>query len=235
MLAHRVLGALALLLGAVAHEVELLGDRLRAVRARFGDHAADVARAGGGSLQRLVEQAREALEPLLEFLALDIERGDQRVEMGAAFVDRGVGLAVAAVDQFDRLHQHAAVGVELRRELAEVFDHLGGHALEALRSGPTRGWWHAPVRGGDVVHDGREFGHAAGRARFRAAPYSPASRTSLPAAGYWPRADARTARRCRCAACCGSRSSPRPRPRSWPASGRSLRARTIAANSSVVD
>ena len=84
---------------------------------------ADIARARGGVFQRLVEQGGEALQALLEFLALDVEGRDHRVEAGAPLVGRQCGLAVAGVDQLDRLRQRAAVAVELLGKIAEVLDH----------------------------------------------------------------------------------------------------------------
>ena len=71
---------------------------------------------------------------------------------GAALADRLLGAAVALVDQRDRLGQRAAVGVELRGELAEVGQRLVGDGVERadvlvdlvlvtpLRSEP-RSWW----------------------------------------------------------------------------------------------
>ncbi|MBV6489013.1 MAG: hypothetical protein GHHEDOFH_02990 [Pseudorhodoplanes sp.] len=158
---HRVLGALALLFGAVAHQLEGFGDGLRALRAGVGDDAADLARARGGAFQRFVEQVGEALEPLVELLALDVEGGDQRVEIGAPLVDGFVGLAVADVDELHRLDQHAAVHVELAGEVAEVLGHLAGDALEGLdlvrhALGDVAG------AAGGVVHHGGEFRHPAG-------------------------------------------------------------------------
>ena len=86
----------------------------------FGDDAGDLAGAAGGAIERLVEQAGEALEPLLDIVGARVERRDQRLDPGAALAEGGVGVAVAAVDQRDRFGERAAVGVELGGELAEV-------------------------------------------------------------------------------------------------------------------
>ena len=115
--AHRFGGAAALLLGEFARALVLLADRAAAFGARFRHHAGDFARAGGGGFQRLVEQAGEALEPLVEILGADVERGHQRIELHAALVDRGAGALVAGVDQVDGLGEFAAVAVELRRPI----------------------------------------------------------------------------------------------------------------------
>ena len=61
-----------------------LGDRARAGGGRLGDQAGDLARPLGGAFQRLVEQAGEAREPLLEIVALAVERGHQRLELECA-------------------------------------------------------------------------------------------------------------------------------------------------------
>ena len=106
------------------------------------DHAGDVAGAAGGGFQRLVEQAGEALEPLIEILGADVERGDQRVERDAALVDGVLGALVAVVDQLGGLGQLAAVAVELVGQLAEIGDDVRGDVAEvgdvALRPGRWR-------------------------------------------------------------------------------------------------
>ena len=91
----------------------LLLQRAGAFGARIRDDAGDLAGAAGGAVERLVEQAREALEPLLDVVGAGVERGDQRLDRGAALAERGVGVAVALVDQRDRFGERAAVGVEL--------------------------------------------------------------------------------------------------------------------------
>ena len=80
------------------------------------DDAGDLAGAAGGGFQRLVEQAGEALEPLLDVLGADVERGDQRARCWSRRSPTDcLGCAVAAVDQRDGLAELAAVRVELRR------------------------------------------------------------------------------------------------------------------------
>ena len=108
--------------------------------ARFRHDAGDVAGAGGGRFQRLVEQAGEALEPLIEILGADIERGDQRVELHAALVDRVLGALIAVVDQVGRLGEIAAVTVELVGELAEIGDDARGDVAEVADGRLPRGW-----------------------------------------------------------------------------------------------
>ena len=106
--------AVQLLAGAPA----LLLERARAFGARLRDDAGDLAGAAGGALERLVEQAGEALEPLLDVVGAGVERRHQRLDRGAPLGERLVGAAVALVDQRDRLGQRAAVRVELRRQAA---------------------------------------------------------------------------------------------------------------------
>ena len=104
----------------LAGAAALLLQRACALGAGIGDDAGDLAGAAGGAIERLVEQAGEALEPALDVVGAGVERRDQRLDAGAAFAERGVGVAVAAVDQRDRFGKRAAVGVELGGELAEV-------------------------------------------------------------------------------------------------------------------
>ena len=98
----------------------LLLERAGAFGARLGDDAGDLAGAAGGAFERLVEQAREALEPLLDVVGAGVERGDQRLDRGAALGEVVVGAAVALVDQRDRFDERAAVRLELRGKLAEI-------------------------------------------------------------------------------------------------------------------
>jgi hypothetical protein len=69
----------------------------------------------------------EAAEPLLDIERAGIERGDDLVERRPTLAQLLFGAAVALVDQRDRLDQAAAVGVELRGELAEIAQHLVGY------------------------------------------------------------------------------------------------------------
>ena len=109
-----------------AHRLVLLGDGARAFRGRVGDHAGDVARARLGGREQLVEQAGEALEPLVEVLGAVSRLMTTVVERGAAGAERLVGAAVARVDHLDRLRERAAMDVELRGE---------------RRSGRAASWW----------------------------------------------------------------------------------------------
>ena len=102
--------------------VLLLADRAAALGGRLRHDAGDVARAGRGRLERFVEQAGEALEPLIEILGARVERGDQRIERDAALVDAILGALVAPFDQLGGAGEFAAVGVELTGELGEIGD-----------------------------------------------------------------------------------------------------------------
>ena len=87
--AHRLGGAAALVLGAArASLLVLFADRARAFGARFRRPRGRSRGRGRRRLERFVEQAGEALEPLLDILGAGIERGDQRFDRGAALVDR---------------------------------------------------------------------------------------------------------------------------------------------------
>ena len=91
----------------------LLFQGASAFGARIRDDAGDLAGAAGGAIEQLVEQAREALEPLFDVVGARVERADQRLDRRPAFAERGVSVAVALVDQRDGLGEVAAVGVEL--------------------------------------------------------------------------------------------------------------------------
>src|SRR6185312_4924553 len=143
----------------LADALVLLGDGARALGGRLGDDAGDVAGAAGGGIERLVDEAGEALEPLGDLVGADVERGYEGIELNAALVDALLGRAVAALDELGRLGELLAVHVEGPSELAEIGEHLARDLAEAA---DVR--LHAAGRfaGGqrDVVHGADEFGHA---------------------------------------------------------------------------
>ena len=157
--AHRFGGALALFLGIFADAFVLFADGTGAFGARFRDETGDFARARRSGLERLVEQAGEPGQALLEILGADVEGGDQGIELDAPLVDAVLGALVAVIDDLDGLGELAAVNVELPRQLPEVADDLGGDVAEGRdvcldAPGGIAG------RRRDLVHRGDEFGHA---------------------------------------------------------------------------
>ena len=196
--------------GAVAHQLELLGDgRACPCVDALRDHAGDLAGARGGAFERLVEQGGEALQPLLEVLGADVERRDQRVRAwrGARRPMSSVLRLLMSISSTASASARPCA-VELRGKLAEVVEHLGGDAAGTRSMCCVDLVAGEPVRVGDLVHRD-EFGDARRPACSRARSCSRARRSALPAAGCWLRAAARTAWWCRRAACCASRASPR--------------------------
>ena len=86
-IAHGRKRAHLFLIGLFADALVLFADGAGAVGAGFGHQPGNFTGAVGGGLERLVEQAGEALEALLDILGADVERGDQRVELNAALDD----------------------------------------------------------------------------------------------------------------------------------------------------
>ena len=112
---HRILGALAFLLGAVAHQLELLGDGLRALcedvsAIRWPISRARAAELSSDSSSRVEKRFRRCSSSslLMSRVAIIESKLARRSSTDV------VGLAVAGVDHLDRLHQRAAVAVELR-------------------------------------------------------------------------------------------------------------------------
>ncbi len=122
--------AATLLLRMFARGIILLADRTAALGGRLRHDAGDIARAGRRRLEQFIEQAGEALEPLVEILGADVERGDQGIERDPAFIDAFVGALIAAFDQFGGAGQAAAMRVELDGELAEIGEHPRGDVAE---------------------------------------------------------------------------------------------------------
>jgi len=129
-------------------------------RSAWSDYDGKLIAKGGGVFERAVQQAGEALEPLLEIVGLDVERGNQRIEAGAPFVDRLIAAAVALVDHIDSLNQHAALRLELRGKLREILERARGFAMERgdMRTDPVGG---RPAALGHIVHVGDELGQLA--------------------------------------------------------------------------
>ena len=117
---ERLAGALALLLRSLAHEIVLLLDRLHAFVAGVGDDAGDLARPRRRRVERFLEQAGEALQPLTEIFRARVECRNQRLDFGVPTGDRILGSAVADFEQFDGVGERAAVRAELIGKVAEV-------------------------------------------------------------------------------------------------------------------
>src|SRR5581483_4367868 len=95
------------------------------------DGAGDVAGAVGGGVERLVDEAGEALEPLGDLIGADVEGADQRFELDATLVDALLRRAIARLDELGRPGELLAVLIEGTRELAEIGEHLARDLAEA--------------------------------------------------------------------------------------------------------
>ena len=113
-------GALALLVGGHAHQLVLVGDRLGAFGRGFGQHTRDVARAALGRLEGFGEQAREALEPLVEIADLAVDLVDHGVEGLTPIGENLLGAAIARVDLLGRRGQRFALRIELLATRAQI-------------------------------------------------------------------------------------------------------------------
>ncbi len=137
----------------------MLADCARAFGAGLRNEAGDFAGAGRGRFERLVEQAGETGQALLEVFGADIQGSDQRIELNAAFVDAVFSALVAVVDNFYCLDKVAAMNVELTRQLPQVGDDLGRDVTEGRNirlDAPCR----ISCRRGNLVHCGDELGYA---------------------------------------------------------------------------
>ena len=155
---QRLAGALALFFGLAAHQVVLLLDRAHAVVAGLGDEAGDLAGARRRGVERFVEQAGETLQPLLEVVGPRVQRRDQRLDGGLAAADRLLRAAVAHFQKLDRFGKRAPLGGELRRQLAEIAQHLRRDGVEGAEMLFHLGGGRAALVA-QVVHGGDEFGH----------------------------------------------------------------------------
>ncbi len=116
----------------VAGALTFLFERAGAFGARVRDHTGDLAGLARGAVERLVEQRREALQPLFDIVGTGVERADQRFDRRLPVAESDLGVPVGLVDQRDRVGQRAALRVELRGELAEVQQRLAGDRMERL-------------------------------------------------------------------------------------------------------
>ena len=80
---------------------------------RLGNDAGDLSCPRRCGVERFVEQAGEALQPLAEILGARVERRDQGLDCCVSRGDRFVGAAVARVEQFDCVGERASVRAEL--------------------------------------------------------------------------------------------------------------------------
>src|SRR4029079_10121335 len=144
--------------GVLADAFVLFADGTGAFGAGFRDEAGDLAGARRSGLERLVQQAGESCQALLEILGADIEGGDQGIELDAPLVDAVISALIAVIDDLDRLNKVAAENVELPRRLPKIADDLSGNVAEVThgRLGAPRG---VAGRSRDLVHRGDEFGH----------------------------------------------------------------------------
>ena len=85
--AHRFGGALALSFGVLADAFVLFADGTGAFGAGFRDETGDLAGARRSGIERLVQQAGESGQALLDILGADIEGGDQGIELDTPLVD----------------------------------------------------------------------------------------------------------------------------------------------------
>ena len=128
-------------------------------------HARDVAGAAFGGLEGLLQQRREALEPLIEIADLAVDLVDDRVERLAPVRHHLVGAAVAGVDLLGRRRQRAALRLELVRGRRDVAQHRSGAGEERLHL-LLEARAHRAAAFADVVHRGDELADAAGQRRL---------------------------------------------------------------------
>ena len=143
----------------------MVGDRPGAFGRGFGEHSRDVARAPLGRLESLGQQAREALEPLVEIADLAVDLIDDRVERFAALREHLFSMAVAGVDLLRGGGKRLALRFEPFGRRSNIAQDCAGTSMERFHL-LFEARVHRAAALADLVHRGDELRNAAGQRRL---------------------------------------------------------------------